>query len=104
MYPNREAPRPSPFEMAAPQQRLLLRMEGDFEVTRPLFLNSSRSWADTFLVRAQQLTQRSIGRYRLDFDMNEAGVQELWFDLEASGPELKTREWEIGRASCRERV
>src|SRR3989344_8062370 len=88
------APRPSLCdEMVASQRRLLHGLELDFRVTRPLFLDSPRSWADMFLVRAQQLTQRSIGRYRLDFDMNEAGVQELWFDLEASGPEPKTRGW-----------
>ncbi|MBS3164339.1 hypothetical protein J4439_02820 [Candidatus Woesearchaeota archaeon] len=62
---EQRAPRPSPFEMAAPQQRHFLRLEEDFTVTRPLFLNTPRSWADTLLVRAAELTDCSIGRYRL---------------------------------------
>jgi len=91
---HRLAPRPSPEdEMVASQHQLLHSLERDCNVTRSLFLNTSHSWADTFLVQASQLTKRSLGRYRLDFDMNTAGIQELWFDLETDGPKLKTKAW-----------
>ncbi len=79
--------------MVAPQKQLLHNLEHTFKVDRPLFLNSNRSWADTFLTRASQLTTRSIGRLRLDFDMNETGIQELWFDLETDSPEFKALSW-----------
>ena len=83
------ASRPSNVhEMVVPQKQLLHNLEHTFKVERPLFLNSNRSWADTFLTRASQLTTRSIGRLRLDFDMNEAGIQGSLLSLAFLGSQL----------------
>lgn len=64
------------------QKQLFLNMENDFGLTKPIFLNTSYGWYDNKLVHAQDLTKLSIGRYRVDLDTNDKGIQEFWFDFE----------------------
>jgi len=70
------------------QKALLMQMDKDFQITRPIHLNLLTGWYDrnkeqSNLVYAEDLTvAHSQGRYRLNLTDNQLGIQEFFFDLE----------------------
>jgi len=70
------------------QKALLMQMDSDFQITRPIHLNLLTGWYDrnkeqSNLVYADDLTvPHSQGRYRLNLTDNKLGIQEFFFDLE----------------------
>ncbi len=83
------------------QKNLLIQLDNDFKVIRPIHLNLRTGWYDRSrhgpnLCFAKNITVQHIqGRYRLNTKDNEADVQEFFFDMEWSkyyqnGTKIKT--------------
>ena len=80
------------------QKDFFQRMEQEFQIVQPIFLNSSSYWNDNKLVHATDISTNSIGRYRLDFSMNKNSIQELWFDLEAKHSSSIISQYQVNKS------
>lgn len=71
--------------MIKSQKQLFSEMMKNFGVSRPVFVDHESAWIDTKLVLTpmELHTEHSIGRYRLNLS-DTTGVQEFWFDIEAT--------------------